>query len=46
MNNEQKNELSVFIRYKAKLIIWGIIAIVLIVAIPVIFFRGRSSATQ
>lgn len=32
--------------YKAKLIKWGIIAVVLIVAILAIFFKGRSSATE
>ena len=46
MNNESRNELSVLIRYKAKLIKWGIIAVVLIVMLLAIFFKGRSSATQ
>lgn len=46
MNNEQKNELSVLIRCKAKMIKWGIIAVVLIVAFLAVFFKGRSSATE
>lgn len=46
MDNEHKNELSVLVRYKAKMIKWGIIAVVLIVTILAIFFKGRSSATQ
>lgn len=44
MDNEYKNELSVLVRYKAKMIKWGIIVVVLIVAILAIFFKGRSSA--
>ena len=46
MNNEQKNELSVVVRYKTKLIKWGIIVVVLIVALLAIFFKGYSSATK
>ena len=46
MSNEPKNELSVLVRYKAKMIKWGIIAVVLIVAIVAIFFKGYSSATK
>ena len=46
MDNEHKNELSVLVRYKAKMIKWGIIAVVVIVAILAIFFKGHSSATQ
>ncbi len=46
MDHEQKNELSVLVRYKAKLMKWGIIAIVLIVALLAIFFKGYSSATE
>ena len=46
MDNEQKNELSVLIRYKAKLIKWGVIAVVLIVVILAIFFKGYSNATK
>ena len=45
MNNE-KNELSVLVRYKAKMIKWGIIAILFIVAILAVYFKGRSSATE
>lgn len=46
MDNEQKNELSVLIRYKTKLIKWGVIAVVLIVAILAIFLKGYSSAKE
>lgn len=46
MSEESKNELSVLNRYKAKLIKWGIIAVMLIIAILAIFFKGRSSATE
>lgn len=46
MSEESKNELSVLISYKAKLIKWGIIAVMLIIAILAIFFKGRSSATE
>lgn len=46
MDNEQKNELSVLVRYKAKLIKWGIIAVLLLAVILVVFFKGRSSATE
>lgn len=46
MDNEHKNELSVLLRYKAKLIKRGIIAVVLIVALLAIFFKGYSNATK
>lgn len=48
MDNEQKNELSVLIRDKVKMIKRGIIAVVLIliVAFLAVFFKGRSSATE
>lgn len=46
MDSEQKNELSVLVKYKAKMIKWGIIAVVLIVALLAVFFKGRSSATK
>lgn len=46
MSEESKNEFSILIRYKAKLIKWGIIAVLLVVAILAIFFKGRSSATE
>jgi len=46
MDNEKKNELNVLVRYKAKMIKWGIIAVVLIVAILLIFFEGRRNATE
>ena len=44
MDNEQKNELSVLIRDKVKMIKRGIIAVVLIliVAFLAVFFKGRS----
>ncbi len=46
MSNEQKNELSMLIRYKAKLIKWGIIAAILIAVGLVIFFKGYSNASK
>lgn len=48
MDNEQKNELSVLIKDKVKMIKRGIIAVVLIliVAFLAVFFKGRSSATE
>lgn len=46
MDNEHKKELSVLIKYKVKMIKWGIVAVVLIVAVLAIFFKGRSSAAQ
>lgn len=46
MNNEQKNEIEVHGRYKVKLIKWGIVVVVLIVALLAIFFKGYSSATK
>ncbi|MBR4027923.1 MAG: hypothetical protein IKJ01_10355 [Lachnospiraceae bacterium] len=46
MNNEQKKELSVFVRHKAKLIKCGIIVLMLIVTILASFFKGTSSATE
>lgn len=46
MDNEHKNELSVLVRYKAKMIKWGISLVVLIVVILAIFFKGYSNATK
>lgn len=46
MSNEPKNELSVLVRSKQKMIKWGIIAVVLIVAVLAIFFKGYSNATN
>lgn len=46
MDNEQKNELSVLVRYKAKMIKWGIVAVVFIAVILAIFFKGYSNATK
>lgn len=46
MDNEQKNELGVLVRYKAKIIKWGIFALVLIAVLLAIFFKGHSSATE
>ena len=46
MSNGQKNGLSVLIRYKSKMIKLAIIAVVLIVALLAIFFKGYSSATK
>ena len=46
MDNEQKHELGVLVRYKAKMIKWGILAVMLIVTVLAIFFKGRSGATQ
>ena len=46
MDNEQKNELSVLVRYKAKMIKGGIIAVALILVILAIFFNGYSNATK
>ena len=46
MSNEPKNELSVLVRSKQKMIKWGIIAVVLIVAVLAILFKGYSNATN
>ncbi|MBE6995312.1 MAG: DUF4230 domain-containing protein [Ruminococcaceae bacterium] len=46
MDSEHKNELSALVRYKAKMIKWGIIAVVLIAAFLAIFFKGYSTAAQ
>lgn len=46
MENENKNksELSVLLKYKATMIKWSIIALVIIVALVAIFFKGYSNA--
>lgn len=46
MTSMQKNEVSIFVRHKAKLIKWGIIAVALLAAVLVIFFKGYSNATK
>lgn len=46
MDNEQKNELSILTRYKAKMMKWVIITVVFIVVIAAIFFKGYSNATK
>ncbi len=46
MDNGQKKELSVLIGYKAKLIKWGAITVVMIVAILASFFKGSSNASE
>lgn len=46
MDNEQKNELGVLVRYKAKIIKWGICAVILVAVLLAIFFKGHSSATK
>ena len=46
MNDAQKNELNVFVKYKTRLIKWGILTILLIAAILAVFFKGHSSATK
>lgn len=44
--NEQKNELGVLIKYKSKMIKWGILAVLLIVALVIVFLKGYSNATE
>lgn len=46
MDNEQKNEFNVFIKYKIKLIKLAIVAAVIIVTLLIIFFKGYLSATK
>lgn len=46
MDNEQKNELRVLGGAKAKMIKWGIGAIVVIIALIIIFITGYSNATK
>ena len=46
MMNEQKNELGVLIKYKSKMIKWGILAVLLIVALVIVFLKGYSNATE
>ena len=46
MDNEYRIESGVPYNYKWKLIKWGIIAVVLIVALVAIFFKGYSNATS
>lgn len=46
MDNEQKNELNLFVKYKTRVIKWGILAVILIAVILAVFFKGRSNATQ
>ena len=46
MNDVQKNELSVLIKYRTKIIKIIIIIVLLIVALLAIFFKGYSSATE
>lgn len=46
MNNEQKNELSVLVKYKSRLITIAIIAIVLLAIILGIFLKGYISAKE
>lgn len=46
MDNEQKNDLRVLGGIKAKMIKWGIGAIVVIIALVIIFITGYSNATK
>ena len=46
MDNEQINEIIVLNRYKRKLIKFAIIAVVMIVVLLTIFFKGYSNATE
>ena len=46
MDNEQMNELRVLVKYKAKIIKWGIFVVGLAIVLLAIFFKGRSSATE
>ena len=46
MGKEQKNSLSLLIEYKAKLIKWGIVAVIIIAASLAIFFKGQSRAEK
>ena len=46
MDNEQKNELNLFVKYKTRVIKWGILAVILIALILAVFFKGHSSATK
>lgn len=44
--NELKKEFNISVKHKAKLIKWGIVAIVIILIMIIIFFNGYSNATQ
>lgn len=46
MNNEQKNELNVFMKHKSKMIKIIIIIITMLAVLLAIFFKGYSSATK
>ena len=46
MDNEQKNDLRVLGGIKAKMIKWGIGAIVVMIALVIIFITGYSNATK